>query len=139
MKAWHLLIILIALILLAGQIYRQATSLPRQFLIDRDEVVRIQAAPYGEVGTEPLVIQGEEEAEAIIRAYNQGTNYRESLWGRRPRLEVSIELENGETFRIRDYSPQVFWVTVERQGASHEFRISSRPLGREFNRLAEKF
>ncbi len=136
---WHLLFILAALILLVGQVYRHATRLPSEYLIPVHEVVHIQVAPYTREGAEPLIISEEEEIEAIIEAYNSAINYRESGWGTMPGLEMTVELTGGDTFFIRDYTSRVFWVSVEREGKTHEFRVGSRELGREFARLRQHF
>lgn len=137
-KSWHLLFVLAAVILLLGHVYRQATRLPEEYRIDLEKVAYVRIISNQDDSQE-ITLDSREDMAPLISAYNSGINYRAAARGDAYPMEMVVELLSGGTFSIGNSSPRVFWVSVEREGTLHEFKMNSRSLGREFGFLRKHF
>lgn len=137
-KSWHLLFFLAAVILLLGYFYRQATRLPEEYRIDLEQVAYIRVISNQDDIRE-ITLDSREDMAPLISGYNSGINYREAARKTAYPMEMVVALIDGDTYSIGNSSARVFWVSVQREGALHEFRMNSRSLGREFGYLRKQF
>jgi hypothetical protein len=134
LKSGHLLFILAAAILILGIFYRQATGLPADYRINVEQVAYVRVFS-NQPGSLELMLEDKQDFESLITAYNRGVNYREARRGTSFQMEMVVELKNGDTYLIGRSSARIFWVSVETAGTSHEFKMNSRSLGKEFGLL----